>query len=176
MDNATIAIIVTAVTAVMALGWTVLGQQRLRGTRHLMQGLGLTLIPIGLQLSGIMELLVSGAKGVYRFFRDTTVDTLMTAGLIVLALGAVLFIAASLVKPRTREESRQLRLARAEKSGPAVETGRPAAGRRPAVGGAAPADSATTTTPVTRAKPASAKGLDDEDAEIEALLRKRGIE
>lgn len=176
MDNATIAIIVTAVTAVMALGWTILGWQRLRGTRHLMQGLGLTLIPIGLQLSGIMELLVSGAKAVYRFFRDTTVDTLMTAGLIMLALGAVLFIAASLVKPRTREESRQLRLARAEKSGPAVGTGRPAAaGTRPAVGGAAPADSAATTAPATRARPA-AKGLDDEDAEIEALLRKRGIE
>lgn len=170
MSNELIAIIVTAVLAVSALTWTVLGLQRMRGNRHLLRGLGLTLLPIGLWLTGLMELMVQGVRGVVDFFGHSSMDTMMIAGIVVAALGLLLFILASAIKPVSREESRERRLARSQRETPAV--GRSRAAREAATPTTDPRDQRQQA----KAAPAKAKGLDDEDAEIEALLRKRGIE
>ncbi|MGA4508729.1 hypothetical protein ACQB6R_08430 [Propionibacteriaceae bacterium G1746] len=184
MDNATLAIIVTAVLSVAALAWTMLGVKRLRGNRHLLQGAGAVLIPIGLWLTGIMELLVEGAKAIYRFFTDNPLDAMTIAGIIVGGLGVLLVLAALVVKPVTRAESKQRRLA-ARQSQPTGAPGgaskgaaTPQVGRGPAAGSAAQKSGApapTTQTPAVAPK-GGGKGLSDEDLEIEALLKKRGIE
>lgn len=185
MDTATIAIIVTAVLAVAALGWTMLGVQRLRGNRHLLQGIGLILIPIGLWLTGVMELLVEGVEAVYRFFADNALDTLAIAGLIVLGVGVLIFLASAIIKPVSRADSkerRQLRKQEQQKFAAAqaaseqrsVGSGSVHAPAKKAEVGAAGSPGAVAPRPAAQ-QPAS-KGLSSEDAEIEALLKKRGIE
>lgn len=166
MDNSTIAIIVTAVTALGALLWTIMGWQRMRGTRQVLRGLGLFLIPIGLWLTGVMELAVEGAKALYRFFADKALDNMTIAGIVVAAVGLMLAIFASAVKPVSREESKQRRLAR-EQRPDSQGASRPGADR--------PTQPARLAAQQQR-RPQQAAGLDAEDAEIEALLRKRGIE
>ena len=177
MDNATLAIIVTAVLAVAALGWTIHGVRRMRGNRHLLQGIGLVLLPVGLWLTGIMELLVQGAKALYRFFANTALDTMAIAGIIVGGLGILLLLVSAVVKPVTRADSKSRRLARREQQpvGPARETT-----DKRAVGAGGPARTSAASVPAEPVRspkaPQASAAASDEDAEIEALLRKRGIE
>lgn len=177
MENSTIAIIVTAVLSLAALGWTMLGVQRMRGKRPLLQGLGLILIPIGLLLLGIMRLVVDGAQAVYRFFADKPMDTAAIAGLVVTGLGVLVFLASAAVKPVTRADAKERRLARKQDHQKllAAQT----AEEQRAVG--APARTNTGQPPAAAPRPQQsaapkAAGLSSEDAEIEALLKKRGIE
>lgn len=186
MDTAAIAIIVTAVLSLAALGWTALGVQRMRGKRHLLQGIGLVLLPIGLWLTGVMELLVEGVQAVYRFFADNALDALGVAGLIVLGVGVLVFLSSALLKPISRSDSKERRHIRKQEqqkfaaaqaaSEQRALTGSPAAGAAPVRSNTgqspAPAQAAKPTAP----QPAASKGLSNEDAEIEALLKKRGIE
>ena len=185
MDTATIAIIVTAVLSVAALGWTMLGVQRMRGNRHLLQGIGLVIIPIGLWLTGVMELLVQGVEAVYRFFADNALDTMAIAGLIVLGVGVLVFLASALIKPIPRAESKERRQLRKQEQQKFVAA--QAASEQRAVAGTASGSKApartntgeTTHAPSTRPAAAQApasKGLSSEDEEIEALLKKRGIQ
>lgn len=181
MSNATIAIIVTVVLSVSALLWTVLRVQRRYGARSLLRGLGLVLIPVGLWFSGVMELLVSGARGVYRFLTDGPVEPMEMAGLIVLAVGLLLFIVASAIKPVSKEEAQQRRLAREQKEAGVAGRGQTRAvdarTGEPRTTTAVPAGSSDArVSPQAPRKQSPASGLDSEDAEIEALLRKRGIE
>lgn len=185
MDNSTIAIIVSAVLAAAALAWTVVGYQQLRGSRRLLRGVGLVLLPIGLWLTGVMELLVSGIRGVVDFFRTTVMDSMIVSGLVVAGLGLLLVLGASLVKPVSKEEARERRLARDTRrrqlgagshQADATETrGRGAAVERTPAAGRSHAPA--TTPPAAAGRGAAPRGgMDSEDAEIEALLRKRGIE
>ena len=181
MDTATIAIIVTAVLSVAALGWTMLGVQRMRGNRHLLQGIGLILIPIGLWLTGVMELLVQGVEAVYRFFADNALDTLAVAGLIVLGVGVLVFMASALITPIARSESKERRLARKQEqqkfaAAQAASEQRAVGAGTSNAGARTSADQAVAVPKPAAQQPAASKGMSTEDAEIEALLKKRGIE
>ena len=175
MSNETLAIILTAVLAVAALGWTLWGAQRLRGTHHLLRGLGLALVPVGLWLTGVMELVAGGLRAVVQYFRDASLDTLMISGLVVTVLGLALFFGANMIEPRSRARSKELRAERASKHQVQVPSQRnPAAvGSSTSSAPTGKSSSPATAQPQPRGKNA---GLSDEDAEIEALLRKRGIE
>jgi hypothetical protein len=128
-----------------------------RGNKgRLLQGIGLALAPIALYLSGLLGLLWNGVVAVVGWASRVILSPPVWVGLSLLALCVVLWVVGGFVARRTRRT-------KAERAGttPAARPGAPAAvaGRQ----GKAPAN---------RQQPAQ----DDDMAEIEALLKSRGIE
>jgi hypothetical protein len=129
-----------------------------RGNKgRLLQGIGLALAPIALYLSGLLSLLWNGVVAVVRWASRVVLSPPVWAGLALLALCLVLWVVGGFVARRTP------RRGKAGRSGTAstARTSAPVAvaGRK----GAAPAGR----------QPAA---QDEEMAEIEALLKSRGIE
>lgn len=154
-----------AVLLPLALGLTLLGiivviVSGRRGNKgRLLQGLAVALTPVALYLSGLLRLLWNGVVAVGRWASAVVLSPPVWAGLGLLALCLVLWVVGGFVARRTpkRPRGRQTKQAPAG-SGPAKS---PAAvsGRD--------------------AKPAGrqqAAPQDDDMAEIEALLKSRGIE
>lgn len=128
---------------------------RSRAARPVVGGIGFLLVPLGLQLSGVMDLIYNGILSIIDWANRTVWDNLMTWGASLLGVGIVLIVVASFLKPKPRQPKAQ----KAPKA-----AGGPAA--QPAVGGPA---SGTPAQPRAKAEP------HPEDDEIEAILRKRGI-
>lgn len=136
---------------------------RNRRPRPLIAGLGLAAVVVGLYLTGITNLTINGIMSLVDWLQRTVWTDVITWGLGLIVGGIVAFIA-----------SRFLAKGAAPRPEPQAEQRRqvPGATQRQVPGGPAGA------TPVKQATPApkqKAPGLSDEDAEIEALLRKRGI-
>lgn len=137
-----------------------------RGAKTLLAGLGISLLPFGLYLFGLTDLIVNGIQSLVDWAQRTYFDMWMTVGAVMFGLGILLLIISAFVKPRTRQR-------------PAAGQSRPAAGQqgRSAVGTGA-GTPAVPARPVgaSQAAPAQPKGKsgDDED-EIEEILRRRGI-
>jgi hypothetical protein len=129
-----------------------------RGNKgRLLQGIGLALAPIALYLSGLLRLLWNGVVAVVGWASRVILSPPVWVGLSLLALCVVLWVVGGFVARRTPRRTRAERAGRT----PAARSGAPAAvaGRQ---GG----------TPANRQQPAQ----DDDMAEIEALLKSRGIE
>jgi hypothetical protein len=129
-----------------------------RGNKgRLLQGIGLALAPIALYLSGLLRLLWNGVVAVVGWASRVILSPPVWVGLSLLALCVVLWVVGGFVARRTPRRTK------AERAGttPAARSGAPAAvaGRQ----GKATAN---------RQQPAQ----DDDMAEIEALLKSRGIE
>lgn len=122
---------------------------RNRNWRALIQGIGIGLIPLGLYFLGLMQLAVNGVFSIVAWIERTPWTPVMTNASILTGVGIVMFVVGGFLS-----------------SGRPVEAATP--GQTPAVPGARP----TPVLPPKGKKPA----LDPEDAEIEALLRNRGIE
>lgn len=132
---------------------------RVRRARPAVLGVGLALIPVGLYLTGVTQLTANGVKSLIDWFARTPFTTATAWGIGLAIAGIVVFVAGNLMpkhEPAPRPAAQ-----------PKAAPGKPA---QPQVTGAAP----TKATPAAKPAPA-AKGVDPEDAEIEALLRKRGI-
>lgn len=132
---------------------------RSRRARPAVMGLGWALLPVGLYLTGLTQVIVDGIRAFIDWLMGTP-WTVMTSWGLGLFLGGVLLIVIAAFLPKTRK--------------PAA----PSAPQQPAAQGTRPqvASPAPTSKPAAQAsKPAAQKGVDPEDAEIEALLRKRGI-
>lgn len=142
---------------------------RNRGARTLLMGLGLTLIPPGLYLLGLTDLLVNGVLSIIDWAQRTVFDTPMLIGAVLLGLGLLMFLVSLAVRPRTREERRA----------PEVDRRRePAALRRDTTTGTTRTRTATQPVDTGATKPsapAAAGGASDEDEEIEEILKRRGI-
>ena len=129
-----------------------------RGNKgRLLQGIGLALAPIALYLSGLLRLLWNGVVAVVGWASRVILSPPVWVGLSLLALCVVLWVVGGFVARRTPRRTKAERAGKA----PAARSGAPAAvtGRQ---GGA----------PASRQQPAQ----DDDMAEIEALLKSRGIE
>jgi hypothetical protein len=129
-----------------------------RGNKgRLLQGIGLALAPIALYLSGLLGLLWNGVVAVVGWASRVILSPPVWVGLSLLALCVVLWVVGGFV---ARRRTRRTKVERAGTT-PAARPGAPAAvaGRQ----GKAPAN---------RQQPAQ----DDDMAEIEALLKSRGIE
>lgn len=140
---------------------------RHRNTKTLVAGIGLVVLPLGLYLTGLMRLIYNGVLSIIDWAQRTVWDDTMSWGAGLIGLGLVLLVVAALLKSNPRP-----RVARAKTPAVAEKRDQPTpsvttAGGKPAQAQPNP----------TAGKPAPAKqaGLDPEDAEIEALLRKRGI-
>lgn len=132
---------------------------RSRRARPAVMGLGWALLPVGLYLTGMTQVIVEGIRGFIDWLMRTpwTVVTSWGLGLFV---GGLLLIVIAAFLPKSRRPA-----------APSAPTQPAAQGKRPQVTSSAPAAKPAAQAP----QPTAQKGVDPEDAEIEALLRKRGI-
>ncbi|MBK7821495.1 MAG: hypothetical protein IPJ61_10580 [Tessaracoccus sp.] len=156
--------------AVLFAAATVGFTSRSRSARTAVIGIGWTALPIGLWLTGVTDLTINGIASLVAWFQRTPFTTATAWGLGLL-IGGIVFVVVGAMLPKKDPAERprkQVKPADAGRSAvPPVKTG-----QRPQVQGGQPAK------PAPAAKPApkqAQKGLDPEDAEIEELLRKRGI-
>ncbi len=138
-----------------------------RSPRTLLVGIGLALLPLGLFLTGLSDLLVSGIESLIAWVNRTEWTNTMTWGSGIGGLGILLIVAARFLpgaKPRQEREdgaSRERPAAKRSGTKPAVTKGDQQAARpAPRPGGTASRKDAA--------------GDDDLD-EIEDILKKRGI-
>ena len=127
---------------------------------RVIQGVGLALAPVTLYLSGMLRLLWNGAVAVGRWAAGVVLSPAVWLGLGLLALCVVLWVVGGFVARRSPSR-RRTAAGSAAKGGAAVTTG-PAATSTGSRG--APA------------KKSQPPAEDDDMAEIEALLKSRGIE
>ena len=152
MDGATWAAL-TATLTLLGLGWTWVSFRR-RGTIAAVRALGFTLLPVAAFLTGTLEMFTEIAGSVTDWATSLVFNPVTWAGIGLGGLGIVLVVLAGVLRDR--------QLARATATPPAEPTGAP---RRKAV-----PEASSTRAP--RQEPV----VDDEMAEIEALLKKRGIQ
>lgn len=155
------------------------------GTGHVLEGVGLAGLSVGLYLSGLMQLAYDLLEALVAWGRGLVWTPLVQVGIGALVLAVVLWVVAGAMNRRgvgvlTREDRQARReqraAARADRKQPAEvgqesrTTARPSAGTAKATGGRSAA-------PEARSTPSTGKGADkgDEFDEIEAILRKRGI-
>ena len=139
-----------------------------RGRRgRLLQGLAVALLPAALYLTGLLGLVWDAVVAVVRWAGSNVFDLGAWIGFGVLAVCVVLWVVGGVVARRS-PSAKELRAARAEK---AAAKGRGQVAAAPA---ARPGKAPTTTgTATKKAQPAP---QDDDMAEIEALLKSRGIQ
>lgn len=152
MDGATWAAL-TATLTLLGLAWTWIAFRR-RGTTAALRALGFTLLPVAAFLTGTLEMFTEIAGSVTDWATSLVFNPATWAGIGIGGLGIVLIVLAGVLRDR--------QLARATGTAPAETTGAP---RRKAV-----PEASSTRAP--RQEPV----VDDEMAEIEALLKKRGIQ
>lgn len=132
----------------LIISWVV---WRRKGASAGLRAVAWSLLPLAFGLIGLMGLLASLAGQLVRFFGGLVFDPLAWAGVVVAGVAVVLWTIGRLLRGRSRPAAPAEQLASTQ--------GRPAS---PAVGKGSQG-------------PRSSAGVDDEFAEIEELLRKRGI-
>jgi hypothetical protein len=140
-----------------------------------LQGVALALAPVALYFSGLLRLLWNGAVAVVTWASRIILSPAVWFGLSLLALCLVLWVVGAFVARRSSGKKKQVAAAPAGRgaNGPAAVTG--GAGRTQAQATKTPA--AKTATGKKSAPAAAAKDpVDDDMAEIEALLKSRGID
>lgn len=143
------------VLSVVALAIAVLLFLRDRRGRGV-QWVGVAALPIGLYLSGLLGLVVDGARALWAWVQQVSLSSTIGTGLGLIALTVVLWVVGGWLARR-----------RAVRSAVARTSGAPAVGAKPSRPSAAPARPA---------RGGQAAPADPEMDEIEALLRNRGIE
>lgn len=129
------------------------------GVRPLMGGLGLVLIPLGLYLFGLSGLAYNGVLSIIDWAQRTPWTPVMTWGVSLVGVGLILFLVSRFVKPAQRKVAEPA-------TAPAVSSASPS---RPGASRVA-----TSTPPPAVTAPRQEKKT-SEDAEVEDILRKRGL-
>ena len=152
VEGTTWAALTAALTVAGAI-WTWIAFRR-RGAANGLRALGFTLLPAAAWLTGTLEMVVEIAGSVTDWATSLVFNVLTWSGVGLAGLALLLFVVSGFIRDR--------QLARGKASG-----------------GKAPADAAPSTRRELPSAPARSKGgspIDDEMADIEALLKKRGIE
>ncbi len=157
MEGTTWAALTAALTVAGAI-WTWIAFRR-RGAANGLRALGFTLLPAAAWLTGTLEVVVEIAGSVTDWATGLVFNILTWSGIALAGLAVVLFLVSGFIRDR--------QLARAQAGGPATSP--------------ATSTSTSTSTPRRELPPESerSKGgspIDDEMADIEAMLKKRGIE
>ncbi|WP_296140912.1 hypothetical protein [uncultured Tessaracoccus sp.] len=165
----TTSLLVTIVVMALVLAIGVGLWARSRRARPLVGALGWLLVPLGLYLVGVIDLAVNGIMSLVHWFERTTWDTQTVWGASLAGAGLLLALVAAFLPggPKAEAAAPQRTDARRPVGGGA-RTGIGAGGK----GGqqqSAPRQQANS-----GARPGK-DGLTDEDREIEALLKRRGI-
>lgn len=151
MEGTTWAALTAALTVAGAI-WTWIAFRR-RGAANGLRAMGFTLLPAAAWLTGTLEMVTEIAGSVTDWATTLVFDVRTWVGVGLAGLAVVLWFVSGIIRDR--------QLARAQATG---QTG--TSGERDAL----PEASSTRTGPTSRA------AVDDEMADIEALLRRRGIE
>ena len=141
-----------------------------RSPRTLLAGIGVALLPLGLLLTGMSDLLVSGVESLIAWVERTGWTNTMSWGAGIGGLGILLIAVARFLpgtKPRQDQEDG------APRERPAVKK----SGAKPAVtkGDQQTAQTARPTPQPGGGAPRKNSGGDEDLDEIEAILKKRGI-
>lgn len=158
--------LIVVVVAVTAGRWA-----RSRSVRAVLHGLGLALVIAALWIVGFLDLVLSWVRATIDWVRRTPLDRTRLIGVVVGALGVLLIIIGSAVSPVSRAEARQRRQQRRDRAA--------AAAPAPAAKAVTPRPASTAPKQVDKgasAAPAGGAQASDEDAEIEEILRRRGIQ
>lgn len=156
----------SAVLLPLAAGLTLLGLliAILAGRRgrkgRMVQGIGLALLPLALYLSGLLGLVWDAVVAVGRWASSTVLSPTIWAGFALLAVCVVLWVVGGIVARRTPKRTRADRKAATTTGAGTTTTSKAVSGRQ---SGSAPQQK-------------QAPAQDDDMAEIEALLKSRGIE
>jgi hypothetical protein len=151
VEGTTWAALTAALTVAGAI-WTWIAFRR-RGAAGGLRALGFTLLPAAAWLTGTLEMVVEIAGSVTDWATGLVFDIFTWAGVGLAGLAVVLLIVSGIIRDR--------QLARAQ------STGSPGAAEEPTSRGALPPS----------AGPRKGRSpIDDEMADIEAMLKKRGIE
>jgi hypothetical protein len=148
----------------LAAGLTLLGLliAILAGRRgrkgRMVQGIGLALLPLALYLSGLLGLVWDAVVAVGRWASSTVLSPTIWAGFALLALCVVLWVVGGVVARRAPKRTKADRRSAAPAAGASAGTTKAVSGR----GG--------------QAQQRQAPPQDEDMAEIEALLKSRGIE
>ncbi|CAM3901940.1 hypothetical protein GCM10009799_16280 [Nocardiopsis rhodophaea] len=138
---------------------------RRRGTAAGLRGVAWSLLPLAAGLMGLMTILWRLVFDLSRFFTSLIFNPIVWAGVAVAGLAVVLWVVSGIMR------ARGLGTGGATSAPKAAEAG---AGAAPGITGAQPA---STPSPKQSKQPKqSAQSGDDDFSDIEALLRKRGIE
>lgn len=141
------------------LGVIVTGIAWRRGNRgRVVQGIGLALAPIALYLSGLLRLLWNGVVAIGTWAANLVFSPLVWAGMALLGLCVVLWVVGGLVARHSAPATTVTRGKATGAAGAGTVPALPAKGRAGRVPAKQPAE------------------VDPEMAEIEALLKSRGIE
>ena len=153
----------------LCAGLTVLGLiiswlvGRRRGWGAGLRGVAWSLLPVAAYLIGIIELLWQISSSVARWAAGFVISLTAWAGIAVIGLSIVLFIVSGVIRRRAPARSTKKAAKSADASGPVSVT----SGSRGQTSSSAPASSSAGS---------SASSGDDEFAEIEEILRRRGIQ
>jgi hypothetical protein len=153
VDGTTWAALTAALTAAGAV-WTWIAFRR-RGAANGLRAMGFTLLPAAAWLTGTLEMVVEIAGSVSDWATSLVFDVLTWTGVGLAGLAAVLFVVSGFIRDR--------QLGRGRAAGRTSTTA-----RTPSPG--LPEASST------RSRTGGGSPIDDDLADIEALLRKRGIE
>lgn len=174
MDDNTLALVVAGGFVFVISAITALVYSRNASTRNLIQGIALALIPVGMFMTGTMQLAVNGVKSLINWFQRTTLTTLMWIGIGVLGLAVLLFIVAGFIKPVSAGDAREYRAGRRNEARQAREAAKAERGKankgRPQVESGRPAQ------PSSPQPSKPSKATTDDEADIEAILKRHGIE
>lgn len=169
MNADLIAVLASVLAVVLAICYAVLGWQRQRSRRTLLVGSGLALTVAGLWLGGVINLVINGLQSLVTWWGRQIWDARMLTALGLVALGVIVFAVGHAFAPTSAKTT----------GTPARATGqrRRTSSQRPRT---TPTISTSVVPPVGSAEASSAPlppraSSSDEDAEIEAILRKRGI-
>lgn len=137
------------------LGVIITGLAWRRGNKgRVVQGVGLALAPVALYFSGLLRLLWNGVVAVGTWASGVILSPAVWVGLLLLALCVVLWVVGGFVAGRSPKNTRT-------STSKAV---------------AAPAKAGAARTPAVGKQAKQAPPVDDDMAEIEALLKSRGID
>lgn len=175
-----VSLILTVAVSIVILAIGAGLMARHRSARALVISIGLAAIPVGLLLTGVTDLTLNGIRSLIDWFQRTPFTDLTAWGL-GLSLGGLAVFVIGLFLPKPKPVERGAQPAQVE---PSARQRRAAARQQtqPSVGQGAEPQTQPAPQPQPKApaagQPAAQqkqKGLDPEDAEIEALLKKRGI-
>ncbi len=153
VEGTTWAALTAALTVAGAI-WTWIAFRR-RGAANGLRAMGFTLLPAAAWLTGTLEMVVEIAGSVTDWATGLVFNVLTWSGVGLAGLALVLFVVSGFIRDR--------QLARAQATGGTPATGSPSPKRRDEL-------------PPSSARTKGGSPIDDEMADIEALLKKRGIE
>jgi len=176
------AIVLTVVLAVIGLAYLLFGWLRKRSWRVMWRGLGFILMPVGLLIMGLMDEVINGINAVINWANATYMTTPVFIGLIVAAVGLVLYLIGSFVPHVSGEEAAKRREEIRDRKLATLQGGRQPDAAAASTSDTAPAKPSSGPTPPPSPKPAAivkpvvASTPDTpDDKEIDDILKRHGI-